>query len=105
MARIIRRERALQDLLEQWSYIATDRGVERADLFIRRVEQRLQTLAEHPHAGTARENIRPRLRSIPVRRYRYIIFFYPLDDGIIISRVLYGGRDIEAIYEDEGSEP
>jgi len=32
-----------------------------------------------------------------------VIFYYPLDDGIIVSRILYGGRDIENIYDDEGS--
>jgi plasmid stabilization system protein ParE len=32
-----------------------------------------------------------------------VIFYYPLDDGMIVSRILYGGRDIEHIYDDEGS--
>ena len=105
MARIIRRERAAQDLAEDWSYIAEDSGIERADRFLERVEHRLLLLAEHPYSGRARDTIRPRLRSVPVSRTRYVVFFYPLDDGIIVSRVLYGGRDIEAIYEDEGSEP
>lgn len=105
MPRIIRRERAITDLLEHWSYIAVEGSVERADAFLDRVERKVFFLSEFPYSGRARDTIRPRLRSVPVPRSRYVIFFYPLDDGIIISRVLYGGRDIEAIYEDEGSEP
>ena len=105
MPRIIRRERAAQDLIEHWSYIAEDGDIERADRFLERVERKVFLLAEYPYSGRSRDTIRPRLRSVPVPRTRHVVFFYPLDDGIIVSRVLYGGRDIEAIYEDEGSEP
>jgi len=60
-------------------------------------------LARHPYSGRSREELRPGLRSVPLLPYRYVIFYYPLDDGIIVSRILYGGRDIENIYDDEGS--
>jgi plasmid stabilization system protein ParE len=32
---------------------------------------------------------------------RYIVFYFPLDDGIDVVRVLYGGRDLDAIFHDE----
>lgn len=79
-------------------------GEERADAFIDRLEHRLRILAAYPRSGRPRDDLRPGLRSVLLYPYRYLIFYYPLDDGIIVSRVLYGGRDIETMYEDEGSD-
>ena len=33
-----------------------------------------------------------------------MIFYFPLEDGIDVVRVLYGGRNIEAIFEQEDDE-
>jgi toxin ParE1/3/4 len=103
MPRIIRRERALTDILEHWSYLAVQSGEDQADAFVLRLEEQLQMLARYPYSGRSREELRPGLRSMPLPPYRYVIFYYPLDDGMIVSRILYGGRDIEHKYDDEGS--
>lgn len=75
MSRIIRRERALIDILEHWSYLAMQSGENRADAFVTRLEQRLQLLVRHPYSGKSREELRPGLRSVPLYPYRYIIFY------------------------------
>lgn len=36
------------------------------------------------------------MRSFPVGRY--IVFYMPLDDGVVVIRVLHGSRDIDAIF-------
>lgn len=52
-------------------------------------------LAEHPEIGTLREDLVPRIRMFcPTKpASSYIIFYYPLPDGIEISDVIHGARD------------
>src|SRR5262245_4137748 len=99
MARIIRRRRALVDLLELHDYITDQAGEGRADAFIRRIEKRLSMASEHPRASRDRSELRAGLRSVVIGRY--VAFFFPLDDGIELVRMLYGGRDIPSIFADE----
>ena len=102
MPRIIRRERALEDLLEHWSYRATVAGEDSADALINRIERRLLLLAEYPESGTLRDELRPSLRSVPVGRL--VLFYLPLRDGIELVRVLDGRRDLPPLLEDEDDE-
>ncbi len=102
MPRIIRRPRVEQDLIDLWHYIAADSGEVRAAAVIDRIEQRLEALAAYPLMGRARDELRPTLRSSPVGRY--VVFYFPLDDGIDVVRVLYGGRDLDAIFQEEERE-
>ncbi len=103
MPRILRRAQAIQDALEIWDYIEAQSGEERANTQIYRIEQVLQTLAEHPGMGRSRSELLPNLRSHPVGRY--VIFYVPLADGIRVVRILHGSRDVDAIFEDdEGQE-
>jgi len=103
MGRIVRRPRAQRDLDELWDTIADDKGQQTADRFLRKIYRRLSALANSPLGARNRSDIRPGLRGSPVGRY--VIFYYPLQDGIVVTRVLYGGRDIPTIYdEDNGDE-
>jgi toxin ParE1/3/4 len=102
MPGIIRRPRVERDLIDLWHYIAAVRGDVRADAMIDRIEQKLEALAVYPLMGRARDELRPALRSSPVGRY--IVFYFPLDDGIDVVRVLYGGRDLDAIFQEEERE-
>jgi toxin ParE1/3/4 len=49
--------------------------------------------------GRARDNLAPNLRSFPVKKF--VIFFRRVDDTVEIVRILYGGRDFEAIFQDD----
>lgn len=102
MPRIIRRPRAELDLIDIWHYIATESSPERADGVYDRIEQAIKTLAEYPGMGRSRDELLPDLRSYPVGRY--VVYFFPLDDGIRVARILHGSRDIPAIFEDENAE-
>jgi toxin ParE1/3/4 len=99
MPRIIRRERAFDDLLDIYDYIAEQAGEVRAAAFIRRIEQKLALVAEYPHMGRQRDELHNGLRSFVVGRY--IAFYSAIDGGIDLVRVLYGGRDIPTIFADE----
>jgi len=50
-------------------------------------------LADFPKMGISRDDIQAGLRSQPVGNY--LIFYFPLADGIEIVRVLHGSRDVE----------
>ena len=95
MANIIKKPLAQNDLIEIWHYIADD-NPERADKFLDTIGQKLNTLAENPNIGKPRDEIRPSLRSFPVGNY--IIFYFPIENGVEIIRVLSAARDIDTLF-------
>src|SRR5262245_5001817 len=99
MAHIIRRPRAQVDLFELWSYLVINSGEKKAEAVLRKINQKFEVLARQPGMGKQRDDLRKGLRSFPVERY--VIFYYPLEDGIEVARVLSSRRDIESIFEDE----
>jgi toxin ParE1/3/4 len=56
-------------------------------------------LADFPQIGTRRDELKAGLRSQPVGNY--LIFYFPLEDGIDIVRVLHGSRDVDAIFHQD----
>jgi toxin ParE1/3/4 len=85
------------DLDDIWCYIARKSGsLEIADRFTEFLSDRFYLLANHPYIGRRRdEELRPGLRSFPVRDY---IFLYRIEeDAVLILRVLRGSRDIKAL--------
>jgi toxin ParE1/3/4 len=99
MPRIIRRERALDDLAEHWSYRALAVDEASADALIDRIEKRLLLLAEYPESGSKRDELRPGLRSVPLGKL--VLFYNPLRDGIELVRVLDGRRDLQPILDED----
>ena len=99
MPRIIRHPQAEQDLIDIWQYIATEGGTTRAESVYDRIEGAITLLSEFPGMGRSRSELLPNLRSHPVGRY--MIYFFPLDDGIEVVRILHSSRDVDAIFQDE----
>ena len=98
MAQILKRPRALIDLVELWSYIAED-SVANADKFLLRIDKILRLLARHSLVGRARPELYKGLRSFPSGRY--LIFYLPLPRGVEVVRVLHASRDIETIFQSQ----
>ena len=96
MTRILRREAAKSDLKEIWKYIALD-STERANGFLRTLNDKMEAKAKNPLMGRERDEVMPGLRSFPFGRY--VIFYQPLQDGIDVVRVLHGARDLESLFE------
>jgi plasmid stabilization system protein ParE len=48
--------------------------------------------------GQSRDDLRPSLRSFTHRRY--VILFYPGEDGVDVAGVLHSARDIEGLYRE-----
>jgi toxin ParE1/3/4 len=86
------------DLDDIWLYIARASGsLDIADRFIDSLTDRFYLLANNPYIGRRRdEELRPALRSFPVRDY--IILYRIEDEDVLILRVLRGSRDIEALF-------
>jgi len=93
--RLLKRPEAENDLEEIWWFIAQD-SPHNADRFLDRIQERCLALAGFPKMGVSREELKPDLRSQPVGNY--LIFYFPLEDGIDIVRVLHGSRDIERLF-------
>jgi toxin ParE1/3/4 len=85
------------DLDDIWRYIANNsNSFEIADRFTEFLTDRFYLLAKNPYIGRRRdEELRPGLRSFPVKNY--IILYRIEDEDVLILRVLRGSRDIEAL--------
>ena len=66
-----------------------------ADALLNRIQAKLDMLADSPGVGRDRAELGRNLRSFVVRKY--LIFYQPIDDGILLVRVIYGARDLRAI--------
>ncbi|MCQ1767854.1 type II toxin-antitoxin system RelE/ParE family toxin [Neorhizobium galegae] len=93
MLPVIRTNRADEDLIEIWSYIAVD-NISAADRVLDAIEARWDNLARHPYSGVARDDIAPGLRHLVSGEY---LTLYRLSGGTIeIVRVLHGRRKISS---------
>ena len=88
---VYKRPLAFADLAEIWSFIADDNEAQ-ADRFLALLDSKLNLLATQPRMGRLREDLIPDLRSFPVGRY--IVYFFPVPDGIDLVRVLHSARDV-----------
>jgi toxin ParE1/3/4 len=88
-------ERARQDVLKIWEYIA-DSNEEAADRFIDLLIHHLQLLGDNPYAGRRRDALRPGYRSFPVGEY--LIFYRITEPGVCVMRVVHARRDLEALF-------
>jgi toxin ParE1/3/4 len=99
--RIIRRDRARQDLVDHFVYLA-ERSLDVADGFFEDAEATLCKLADNPLMGgtyPAKNDRLAGLRCFRVSRKfaKYLIFYLPLVDGIDVVRVLHGAQAIDSI--------
>lgn len=92
MPRILKRPEAENDLDEIWLYIAQD-NPRSADRFLDHINEKINGLAYFPKMGASRDDIKDGLRVFPVGNY--LIFYFPLADGVDIVRVLHGSMEAE----------
>ena len=98
MSEIIKRPLAEADLDDIWDYLEEHSSQEQAASFLRKLYAKLETIARNPYMGRTRDDLLPSLRSFPFQDY--LIFYFPLTNGIDVVRVLYGRRDIERIFQE-----
>lgn len=91
---------AEQDLLVIWDYIAQD-SPGAANRFLQRLGDRFQSLLKNPLSGESQDRFRSGLRSVV--EGKYVVFYEPRPDEILIYRVLHGARNWEELLSDPKS--
>lgn len=95
MSRLLIRPEAKIDLDDIWFYIAQD-SPNNADRFLNQIQETSLSLANFPHMGTIRNELKANLRSHPIGNY--LIFYFPLENGIDIVRVIHQSRNIGILF-------
>ena len=98
MANLIKSPLARRDLSDIFQYLAKETEVERAQNFLRLIEEKCKLLAQFPEMGRTRHEFIISLRSFPVKNY--IVFYLPVENGIEILRVLHASRDITEVFDE-----
>ncbi|MGP1678022.1 MAG: type II toxin-antitoxin system RelE/ParE family toxin [Burkholderiales bacterium] len=96
---VIPRELANRDVDEAVDHYLSDGAAQAALGFIEALEQAYTHIGRHPASGSPRyahELNLPGLRSWPLSRYPYVVFYLERPDRIDVWRVLHGERDIPA---------
>jgi len=96
MPRVDRTDQAQRDLEEILSFL-DDWSPSAANRFAKTLRERTESLARMPEIGRSREELAPGLRSLTAGRY--LIFYRPTEDGIMVIRVAHGSRDIPGLFE------
>lgn len=92
MARLRLTRLARADLHDIGRYTRQRWGDEQCTIYLTRLDAALRTLAETPHIGRERPDIRPGLRSHPHERH---VVFYRIDGAdLVVLRVLHHARDV-----------
>lgn len=104
MNRVLKRETAKRDLIEQFVWYAESVSIGVADRFLASAQNTLERLAAAPDSGALVEVTRKELagmRRWPVKGFEKILLFYiPFSNGIDLVRVLHGSRDLHRLFED-----
>lgn len=102
---IIPRIVAQRDVEDAVDYYLNEASEQVALGFIDALEQAYTHIARHPATGSTRyahELDLPELRSWPVKRYPFLVFYVEQPDYIDVWRVLHGQRDIPSWLREEG---
>ena len=93
---------AKADLFAIYDYVADRAGTEIAFRFAERIEAYCLGFATAPERGTLRDDLRPGLRTVGLRRRATILFEVRHDARqVVIHGIYYAGRSLEG-FEDEG---
>lgn len=97
MKPVVPREQANRDVDDAVEYYLKEGAAQAALGLVDAIEDAYVLLSRHPAVGTTRyayELDIPGLRTWPLRRFPYLIFYLELDDRVDVWRVLHNRRDI-----------
>ena len=96
--KVFYRTEAIADLGEIYRFVAMrsqNRVIARD--FVERIKARCGRIGNAPLGGIARDDLEPKLRTVPFEKSAVIA--YKLEkDAVRIGNIFYGGRDFEALY-------
>lgn len=97
--RVVFTPEAEDQLNDLYRYIVEAATPDTASGYVDAVITYCEGLAEFPHRGLARDDIRHGLRTTSYRK-RTVVAFAVLDDVVAIIGIFHGGRDYEAILRE-----
>lgn len=101
---LLLRPLAQADIDDILAYYRAEGGPSLATAFAKQLEDSLHTIATHAPIGSRRYADLlgiPGLRSWPIKRSAYLIFYVDKQGQIDIWRVLHGRRDLAALLGDD----
>ena len=98
--RVVFSPEARTDVRQLYLHIAGQSGDARALAYVERIEAFCLGFADFPERGTRRDDLHPDLRTTGFER-RVTVAFTVAADTVTILRILYGGRDLAAVFDDE----
>lgn len=93
--RVVFAPEAEAQLLELYRYLADAATAEIADRYVTQVIDYCEGLATYPIRGTARDDIRPGLRTTSYKK-RTVIAFAVTEEVVSVLGIFHGGRDYES---------
>ena len=101
---VVPRERVNRDVEEAVAHYVEE-GVDEAVLgFIDALERAFTQIGRHPQSGSTRfahELDLPGLRSWPLKRFPYLVFYVVRDAHVDVWRILHARRDVPDRLQDE----
>ncbi len=93
-----------KDLDEIFRYFAQN-NYDAAVKFFNQLGAKFRLLSENTKLGASCEEYVIGMRKFPYKNY--VIFYFPLENGIEIYRVIHGARDIDEMFDEliEGLKP
>ena len=107
-AQITLRRRAVDDADSAFDYLDAEAPPGTAEDFVDELERGFGHLSRHPLTGSLRfafELDIPNLRTWPLNRFRYLIFYVASEDRVDVWRILHTSRDIPASLADDQQGP
>lgn len=94
--RIELRPRALEDLEEIYQFSLEHWGRERAESYMRSIDEGLRQLLDHPRLGQCRDEVVPGI--LAFRVLSHVIFYRYDQDRIGVIRVLHQAMDLPGAF-------
>lgn len=104
---VVPREIANRDVDEAIAHYLGEADERVALGFVDALERAYRHIGRHPESGSARYALElklPALRSWPLKRFPYVVFYVEAKETIDVWRVLHGARDIPAWMQKTESE-
>ena len=95
------RQRAARDIDSALDHYARSGGAGVAVQFVDAVEHALRHISNHPLTGSLRYSYEldiPELRTWPLDKFPYIVFYLAGNDRVDVWRVLHAHRDLPASF-------
>ncbi len=82
---------------EIWTYIAEYNTYSANDV-VRELGKKFDLLEANPKLGREQDGLLVEMRLFPHKSYN--IYYFPIEGGVEIYRVLHGRRNIEEVFDD-----